>query len=335
MADFRDHPGSSSSLFNKRLSTGNAYTSAGAMTGLTMGAAAWQAEPAGGYPIYYAKATDPLVTVMYGAVNMWSGLAVNGGSWSWTGNGSAKDRAIKAACSKTFPTGTKRFYYMTSGANDTHTIPPTTQVYPAAAGVYQIRCPVGVTPCRDTDAHIAIYQPNGWVFEGYAVIICGDGTICCGTMNLTNPAGLLDGNSGGLRATLIPNYAGTIKQAELAAGAIKHAISINVPGGQCNRNAPMLPATAKDASQTAYTGRFPIGTRFALPWSFNVGAQSWSSAEGQILARAVQNYGMVSTDTGGGGITFYHEGALDATFRYDAAQDTDFQLIRSNLMVAT
>jgi hypothetical protein len=180
-----------------------------------------------------------------------------------------------------------------------------------------------------------VFQPNGWVVETETTIILGDGTICCGVVNFTNPTGLLDWTNGGIRAGLTPAYAGLITAAEITALNIPHALVMNFPPSELSSGTPLYPTATFDNSQSLYTGTHPYGTRVGLPWSFNPNTFGWNTAIGKAIGIAAQNYGIYNLDQGGGGLTMNIRANADALVPYGAPLNGDMNSIQTRLMVVT
>ena len=338
--DYTIKPGARNAIWNQKLSPSHTYTAANStFNGLSLGIAQYNGANCG-YPVYYAKSTDPIVNVMYCSASF---SEVSGGTWARYGNSASLETNIMAASSNDFastPNGAaSRFNYSTSstGSPSTWTLPSGINVAGAnpASGALQVHCPAGVVPCLDADGHITVYQPNGYVLECYAAIILSTGVICCGNCNLTDPGSALDGHQGGMTASLLSNYAGLIKQSDINAGVIAHAMAICIPATQLG-NSIVYPAVTVDRNNS-YGGTYGQGTRFAIPQSVNLTAHSFDSTQGKMIATAAQQYGFITVDTGGGGVTIRCQNAMtDPQFQTSPPDYTmydDLQWIISQLDV--
>lgn len=308
-SNFVNIPGSSASVFNVKLTAGGSTYSGTTPfstypSGFMSGNSAGKSDQ--GYPVWVAQASDPLVNVLF-CISAYNQQAYNGGPWAPTGNGTTIDNQIRAASTNAFPVGTARYTYSTnSTAGSGWTIPSGVSVVanPSNGSALQVRCPTGVIPCPDSDGHMAVYQPNGTMIETYASFILADGTIACSNMNVNSTNSRMDGFQGGMTATMIPNYAGLIRQYDVTSGTIAHAMTIVVPGTTLVANTVTYPAITFDRNSSGYAGTLPQGTRYGLPFSINVNTvRSWSTTQGLMLAVAAQNYGFITCDRGGGGVT--------------------------------
>jgi hypothetical protein len=191
----------------------------------------------------------------------------------------------------------------------------------------EIYVPTDARPSPDSDTHIAIYQPNGLVMEAYNAVILGNGDIVCQIASFTDPRSEGTGYQNGRLASLIPNYAGKIKQSEIVAGKIPHAMCITVPPSILS-NKHAWPAYAFDRSNK-YTGTtIPMGALLALPANLNIDNLNLNTAQGKAIAKAAQDYGCYITDGGGdNGITFQAE--LGANVNNDAMHDDLTKIIRN------
>lgn len=110
-------------------------------------------------------------------------------------------------------------------------------------------------------------------------------------------------SSGGLKASNFSYLGGVIRKWEMtstvpAATRIRHALSLSLPRG--NLKAPyQWPATGQDYGwETDYKGYVPMGTCFALPWTFDI-ENSGLTDDGRALAYALRNYGAWVGDASG------------------------------------
>lgn len=136
--------------------------------------------------------------------------------------------------------------------------------------------------------------PNGW------------GT-CCTPLGCHCTGGTASG---------IAFAAGTLRQEEIAAGVIPHALAVSSqnigPGIAC-------PATHTDAGRRRGGTGLPEGAHFFLPASYNIDAQNWPQWV-KIIAHALQTYGGYMVDYTGGGLQV--EGFTDANVGIDGGSLT-------------
>ncbi|MDE2573117.1 MAG: hypothetical protein KGM44_11455 [bacterium] len=103
---------------------------------------------------------------------------------------------------------------------------------------------------------------------------------------------------GSVTAAGIPMFPGLIRPEEIQAGVIKHALYWGGVYGTLSQTAYVAPATNNDA--VPYQGPagetpLPLGSRLRLRASFPV---SGLAPQAQIVARAMQTYGIILADTG-------------------------------------
>jgi hypothetical protein len=99
---------------------------------------------------------------------------------------------------------------------------------------------------------------------------------------------------------LIPNYAGLIREGEVASGSIEHALACTFPAALLAPRV-VFPATAFDMND-GYKGTVPMGALLALPASLDLSSLKLSPG-GLVIARAAQRYGIYVVDRGGEGVT--------------------------------
>ena len=118
---------------------------------------------------------------------------------------------------------------------------------------------------------------------------------------------------------------------ELATGSINHAIRFILPNGRIRAGVYVHPATHAGAPRGPENAP-PMGARFRLKSSFDV---SQLSPAAQVVARAMQKYGMFLSD--GGNITLTAQNDADTTAKYadvgfgphdlQALKVTDFEVL--------
>lgn len=175
--------------------------------------------------------------------------------------------------------------------------------YDVDAGVATAPIPAGVqyenmsTP--NSDHHMMVLQQGTCtLFElyawnpasattGWSVLVHWD--LRAGSEQI--PDNLEIGSTTAAGTPLLP---GVIWPAEVAAGAIEHAVDIVMPAAaiaKCNYVHP-----ASDGAWTA-TGTFPYGGRLRLKASYDLSQIAGTQAK--VVLRALQKYGMFNTDISG------------------------------------
>ncbi len=155
-------------------------------------------------------------------------------------------------------------------------------------------------PSPDTDGHLAIWQPDGTVLEVYGAVVCKNGDVIGTMASFSDPTGDGSGRANGRCASLIPNYAGLIREGEVASGSIEHALACTFPAALLAPRA-VFPALAFDMND-GYAGTVPMGALLALPQSLDLDSLKLSPG-GLVIARAAQCYGIYVVDRGGDGLT--------------------------------
>jgi hypothetical protein len=93
------------------------------------------------------------------------------------------------------------------------------------------------------------------------------------------------------------------------------------------------PATEQDwGSETTYKGQVPMGAYFAIPPSVDINALGLT-AEGKMVAQALQDYGAYVTDATSGSVAFYVEPTAPKSFVDNLRRD--LPLIRSKMRRVT
>lgn len=81
------------------------------------------------------------------------------------------------------------------------------------------------------------------------------------------------------------------------------------------------PATEQDwGSETTYKGQVPMGAYFAIPPSVDINALGLT-AEGRMVAQALQDFGAYVTDATGGTVAFYVEPTAPSSFAANLRKD--------------
>jgi len=263
--------------------------------------------------IYRATASAPQATLYIYKGNVWGLLAHNkkltdpatGVSYTvnTVGNDPAAEALLRSGSQSTDLTPAN--FYSTSLRS-----PPNPRTWPAGLRSLQtgwtnsIFVPANAVPSPDLDAHIAILQPSGLFLECYNAIVCANGDIVCAIAGFSDPTSDGTGVQNGRTASLIPNYAGKIRQGEMDSSHIPHALCALTPAKTLTPQC-VWPASAFDMND-GYTGTVPMGSLLAIPPSVDINTLGLSP-KGLAIARAAQDYGIYLTDRGGGGVTILAE----------------------------
>lgn len=158
----------------------------------------------------------------------------------------------------------------------------------------------GGTPAAcDGDCHLNVVQSGKcMLYEGYACSNDGSGWRCANgaKWDLTKnsygqrPKGWTSADAAGLSVT-----AGVLRYDEVKSGEVKHAIRFTV---ECTRNNFVAPASHRavpgDCDPNDPNAP-PMGLRVRLKSDFDISGLSQSA---QVVARAMQTYGMIIADNG-------------------------------------
>ena len=147
------------------------------------------------------------------------------------------------------------------------------------------------------DMHMHVVDPTQhWVDEAWDMTPAGGGNWYTPYHVRTNLYGPGVGE-GGVRAYGGSAIGGLIRVWEIQAGSVKHALAFALPP-DLMRTGPLWPATTEDGANNLYTGDVHMGSLFAIPGSVNVNALGLS-AQGRMIAHALQDYGAYLVDAGG------------------------------------
>jgi hypothetical protein len=258
-------------------------------------------------------------------VNAWNNIA--SGKWKRSGNGAAIDAQILATSSPLFPSGGN--VYSSQSASqwalptyfDELVNPPNPPAY--------IFAPVAAVPAAGTDGPMAIFQPDGTVFESYATIRLGSGQIVAMQYHIVDSRGDGSGYANGTTASMLPVFAGVIRNSDLANGLIDHAMKIIVPAALLSP-AYVMPALAFDRNPS-YSGHLPMGARLAIPPTVNLKSLGLTTPVGKMIAAAAQAFGFIVADQGGGANTIMVEAGAtsNGVNLYDPRVNRDIQMIMS------
>ncbi len=158
-------------------------------------------------------------------------------------------------------------------------------------GPYPI--PVNAPIENGSDAHILMLHTGEcklyelfYASQSGSQWYAGAGAIWDLKTNSTRPKGWTSADAAGL-----PIYPGLVRQEEVAAGVINHALRFTVPNTQHGYVAP----ASHYASSSYDTSRPPMGARFRLKASYNI---SGYPASMQVVLTALKKYGMILADNG-------------------------------------
>jgi len=273
---------------------------------------------------YQATAADRQARLYIHDYTLWDQLAA--GKVKTMGNSDAVEAALRKVSvdQPRFPAN----YYST-----TRQSPPGPRACPAnirdikSDWTNTIYVPATAKPSPDSDAQLAIMQPSGLVLECYDAVVCGNGDIVCTMASFSDPRSDGTGANNGRCASLLNNYAGLIRQGEVAGGKISHVLSCTMSRLLLAPRA-VWPAYAFDMNDR-YEGAVPMGALLAIPPDVHLDALGLS-AKGKIIAQAAQEYGVYVVDRGGdGGITL--KAALDADDALYADRWKDAEIIVKHL----
>lgn len=156
-------------------------------------------------------------------------------------------------------------------------------------GTVSIRVPSGAHAMTGSDGNLVVIDPTGTYCDDFWI---WDGASTARRWERSR----LDGNGApGIRAAGWSCLGGLIRDWEVRAGKIDHALTLLIPWNDAKRGY-VAPATGEDSYSSQYAGTIPLGTWFALPPSVDIHAQGWSPG-GVMLADAMQRRGCFASDT--------------------------------------
>jgi hypothetical protein len=157
--------------------------------------------------------------------------------------------------------------------------------------------PAGARPDPAGDGHLSVVQPStGCVYDLFRARGV-DGSWAADWANATTAGSSgIYADGGGTRAAGFSAALGLIWPQELASGHIDHALVFAYPSTRSG--APVAPATRSDG-RTTTAGALPMGARLRLDPALDLSTLKLNRAE-RVIARALQEYGMVLGDTSGG-----------------------------------
>jgi hypothetical protein len=181
-----------------------------------------------------------------------------------------------------------------------------------APSLQDVPTPANLFASQGTDEVTTIYQPSTdtfWDFWRAEKDASGHWSACWGgkIRHYRENPGIFS-NPLGASASGLPLAAGLIRISELQHGYIDHAIILVVPRTQANCFS--WPAN-RDDGNTAGSDIPCEGQRFRLNPSFDV--STLYSPAAQIIARAMQQYGVILTDHGGAVVSYAEDPRLYET----------------------
>jgi len=206
-----------------------------------------------------ATSTDRVAQLYIHDCTLWNLLS--SGSAATAGNSPAVEASLRSA-SYAQPTFAAN-YYATSVQS-----PPGTRTWPndlqplLANWTNTIYVPADAESSPDTDAQLAIMQPNGLMLECYDAVICANGDIVCTMASFSDPSSGGSGVNNGRCASLIDNYAGLIRKGEVTTGTIPHALSCTMSPTLMEPSA-VWPASTFDMNDGYINQRGPTASRCA------------------------------------------------------------------------
>lgn len=161
----------------------------------------------------------------------------------------------------------------------------------------QVPIPSTAVPANGTDAEMTIYSASTdqlWEFW-VASHDSGGWHACWGGRidHVSSSPGYFSGGFGAT-ATGLPVAGGMVSIADVKAGVINHALSLEIPGA-ASWNDISYPAQRSDGDGAS---AIPEGTRFRLNPSVNVNSLNLTPL-GKMIAKAAQTYGFIVTDQAG------------------------------------
>jgi hypothetical protein len=324
MASYLDQPFQASSAWNKVIPKDATYKAEPKVWGFTAGLTSWQSNEGISVPVFRATASDPVEKVLYNPAG-WSKLI--SGQWKNTGNSAAVEKQILDGAKEIFPY-THHTYQ--SQSTDRLVLPAS---YDKTGGVeVEVHAPTGTRPTPNADGHMVVQQPNGKVLETFGTVVLSDGTIVAQSYKMTDPSLKGDGWQNGVTASMLPVYAGLIKDRELSTGEIDHAMKLVVPASLLNASF-VYPAYSFDRDAATnpqpYSGPLPMGARLAIPWDTDLSKLGFKTEFGKIMGKAAQEHGFIVTERGGSGLGVVTESGVTnlALDKYDWQRDADLQKI--------
>lgn len=320
-----ERPFRADSPWNCPIPPGAQYERAPGLDATPIGLSTWLAPDHVSVPVARATDKDPEVAVLHNP-RTWEG--VRSGRWRGVRNPPPIEREILAGSGSRFPYA---FHPYVSRSAYSHVLPETyRRIDRRRDAPLFIRVPKGARPTGNADGHFVVFQPDGRAFESFGTIVLADGSVVALSYNLTDPASAGDGIENGVTASMIPVYAGLLRQRDLDSGRIDHALKVVVPAALLHTSF-VYPATSFDRGALReappYSGGLPMGARLALPPGADPRALGLETALGQAIAAAAATFGMIVVDRGGEGVTIVAEGDLSGDVKWSEAGQRDLQAI--------
>ena len=179
--------------------------------------------------------------------------------------------------------------------------------------------PSNVAPDPSGDGHMAIIDnSSGCEYDFWQAVHNADGSWSAGWANAISttgsgvfPKGLSARGSG------FALGAGLILPSEMATGVISHALVFSY--NYTKAGGPVSPATESDGRTTS-SGAIPEGARVRLDPTLDLNSLGLSSWQ-KTIAKALQQYGMILGDSGGG-ITLYAQNSQSSATGYPWGDQT-------------
>ena len=300
--DFRAWPFDRHSPWNHPIGSGAHYTSMSVLAQLPIGI---NSEDRWTSAVVVATNQHPLNAFLFGpswgSNAMWEFFNAGG---LVCGNSASVEAALLADAVPPPPTYDGNFYSTVATWNDSISQMPASYHRASQDWRDTLRLPAGACPSPDTDALMAVIQPDGWVIDIYNGVVVSGNRVIGSMASWIDARGDGTGWWNGRRASMLPSFAGLIRKGEISGGRIPHALAMLVPTTLLAK-AYRWPAYTIDRN-SGYTGTLPMGSLLAIPGSVNV-AQLGLSPRGLVLARALQDYGAYVVDRGGNGLTILAE----------------------------
>ncbi len=245
--------------------------------------------------IFRATANDRMAVLYIHDYTLWELL--HSGKVKTIGNSPEVEDSLRKASSRQamFPAN----YYSTIIRSPPGKRTWPSQVNPVASHwTNKIYVPSDAAASPDDDGQLAVMQPNGWMLECYAAVVCANGDVVSSMASFTDPASDGTGTNNGRCASLLNNYAGLIRKGELQEGMIPHALSCHVSRLLLHPSV-VWPASAFDMNDN-YQGTLPMGSLLAIPPQIRLDTLGLS-AKGLVIAQAAQRYGIYVVDRSGDG----------------------------------
>ncbi|WNG33408.1 hypothetical protein F0U61_07085 [Archangium violaceum] len=208
-------------------------------------------------------------------------------------------------------------------------------------GTYNV--PATATIANGSDKHMHVVNPSRtYIDETWAATRQSTTAYTVGRHHKIDLYGSGLGPQNGVRAYGGAAVGGLIRAWETTpthpkyTGKIQHAIALAVDraqlyysGGSSGYDSKgygtakgyVWPATEQDwNSEWNYKGNVPMGAYFAIPPSVDINAQGLT-ADGKMVAQALQDYGAYVTDATVGAVTFYVEPTAPSTFAANLRKD--------------